>query len=351
MIWQETTNGEGEVYFTDTLNGNRVNYFTNEIAEIERLISNYNYEPSFANKTYNTYTRRQLYLGATEEMLKHYKVTSDDIMIDGSTVVVKTLQEAGEFEYELVRTDTNYNKPIIFYQSNNSQNLMETGDLGTKRIKFKVIVKNPTITINKVDKDTLEAIPQGEASLDGAVYEIYQNKTRIGKITIENGKGTLKTSRVGKFTIKEVIPGNGYTLDPNTYEFTITDDDLNQEITLSNKVIEKKVKIIKKYGEENNFIGEENIEFGIYNKNSELVDTIITNSDGEAYIVLPYGEYEIIQLTTTDGYTMVEPLTIIVEDTDDITIELKDYKIPVPDTKSNISFINLLFRFIYILIC
>ena len=46
LIWQ-TSYPEGKYYFTDTLNGNKIEQFTNEINEIENLISNHYKKPSF----------------------------------------------------------------------------------------------------------------------------------------------------------------------------------------------------------------------------------------------------------------------------------------------------------------
>lgn len=351
MIWQETANGEGEVYFTDTLNGNRVNYYDNEINEIESLIDNYNKNPVENNEIFNIYKGNTLYIGASKDVLKHYTSSSPDIKLD-INIRTKQYTEVGEYNYELIRNEYSYNKPIIFYQSNNSQSLMETGDLGTKTLKFKIIVRDATVTINKIDKDTLEAKSQGEASLDGAIYEIYNwVGAKVGEITIKDGTGTISTGIIGEITIKEKSPGIGYTLDTNTYKITLTENNINQSITLSNKVIEKNVKIIKKYGQDDNFIGEENISFGIYNKNNELVNTITTDSNGEANITLPYGEYTIKQLNTTKGYSSVDPFTIIVDNELEEVIELKDYKIPVPNTKSLISILGLVFRFICILTC
>ena len=51
MIWQ-TSDPSGDYYFTDSLNGNRINPFQNEINEINNLINNYNTHPSFENNTF-----------------------------------------------------------------------------------------------------------------------------------------------------------------------------------------------------------------------------------------------------------------------------------------------------------
>ena len=47
MIWR-TTNPESDIYFTDTLNGSRVNKFDGEIAELESLVSNHYKRPSLS---------------------------------------------------------------------------------------------------------------------------------------------------------------------------------------------------------------------------------------------------------------------------------------------------------------
>ena len=64
----------------------------------------------------------------------------------------------------------------------------------------------------------------------------------------------------------------------------------------------------------------------------QLVTTISTDENGEAIISLPYGKYTFIQKNSTSGYNKVEPFTINVNDTEEEIIELKDYKIPVPNT-------------------
>ena len=46
MIWR-TTNPESDIYFTNTLNGNRISQFDSEIAEMERLVANHYKTPQF----------------------------------------------------------------------------------------------------------------------------------------------------------------------------------------------------------------------------------------------------------------------------------------------------------------
>ena len=49
---------------------------------------------------------------------------------------------------------------------------------------------------------------------------------------------------------------------------------------------------------------------------------------------MPYGNYTIVQLTTTEGYDTIEPFNIIVENETELTYNLVNRKIQVPNTSS-----------------
>ena len=115
-------------------------------------------------------------------------------------------------------------------------------------------------------------------------------------------------------------------------EVKITIDNPKPQVNFYNKVIEKKITIKKQFGEENDMSPEKNIDFEIYDKNNKLVKTISTDDEGKVTVTLPYGTYKVIQKNSTNGYQKVEPFTITVDKNDEETIELKDYKIPVPNT-------------------
>ena len=77
---------------------------------------------------------------------------------------------------------------------------------------------------------------------------------------------------------------------------------------------------------------------------NNLIRTISTNDEGICEIELPYGKYTIKQKNTTEGYSKIEPFTIIVDNSVNDVITLKDYKIPVPDTHTSI--FNNIYKFI-----
>ena len=157
----------------------------------------------------------------------------------------------------------------------------------------------------------------------------------IDDFVVKSNKIKIENIDFGKYYLKEKEPGKGYTLDETIYEINITETNPKQSIDIYNKIIEKNITIIKKYGDNINLNAEKNIDFEIYDINDNLISTISTNENGEASIILPYGKYKFVQVNSTPGYKKVESFIIDVSNTEDEVIELKDYKIPVPNTHTN----------------
>lgn len=331
MIWKESS--PGDYYFTDSLNGNRINIFQNEMNEINNLIDNYNKLPSFSNKEYILISGNELILEDTNNVLNNYKI--DNLEINNNKVIIKENKE-GTYQYNLIREDNKYNKPYIFFQSSTSQDLIETGNIQNINTSFKVSVIKTEIELTKLDKDTHSIIPKGEAKLDGAIYTLYnENNEVIKELEIINNQSIISSIPLGKYYLKETKSGTGYLLDNNIYEVELTKDNSKRQVIVENKVIEKNITIEKKYGDTNILKGEKDISFDVYNSNYEKISTITTNSLGIAEITLPYGEYTLKQINTTKGYKKVDDITIKVDNTDPEIIELRDLKIEVPNTHTN----------------
>lgn len=329
MIWQESANGD--YYFTNKLNGDRIIIFQSSINEINKLIDNYNKMPSFDDE-YTLISGNELIL---EKDLNNITVTGDNFRIEDNKLIINPTIE-GEYTYNLVKNDDFYNKPYIFYQSNSSQNLIETGNIPSLSTSFKVKVIKTEIELTKIDKDTKSILPQGEASLDGAVYSLYNdNNELIKELLIEHNQSIINNLPLGKYYLKETQTGTGYLLDNNTYEIDITNEKSKHQVIVENEVIKKIITIEKKYGDTASLKGEKNISFEIYNSKNERISTITTNDLGIAEITLPYGEYTLKQINTTEGYKKVSDITIKVDNTFNEVIELKDLKIEVPNTSTN----------------
>lgn len=334
MIWQ-TAEPNGNFYFTDGLNGPRIEPYNQEINEMNTLITNYKKETSLNNKTYTLVEGEKLSIEDSNQVLSNYKSNNPNFIIQGNKLISDNLIE-GEYTIDLIKEEKKHNKPLVFYQSKNSQALMQTGDLKDKKESLKVNVIKTKIEITKIDKDNQSTSPNGEGSLIGTVYSLLdKNNTEIATITInENSIGKLENIPFGIYYLQEKHPGKGYHLDTKKYKLEITDKNPKIYITLENEIIKKKIIIYKTYGE-NNKIPEANITFAIYNNENKKVATITTDKNGKAEIILPYGNYKIVQENTTDGYHKVNDIEITITDTKDEIFNLVDYKIKVPNTKTN----------------
>lgn len=307
-------------------------------------------KPSFTEKTHYIIEGNNLILTDKNNVLNQYKTKTHQIY--NNELHLNNLKK-GTHHIKLTKEYTRYNHPILFYQSPNSQNLVKIGNLENEETNLEIQVINSNIQINKIDSENKNIYPQGDSSLNNAIFGLYdENLNLLNEYTIINNKINIENINFGKYYLKEIKPGIGYNLNPKTYEINITENNYNHSLTIENQVIKKKIIIKKTYGENNNLNNESNIEFEVYNNNEKLINTIKTNEQGIAEITLPYGKYKIKQLNTTTGYQKIEPFFIEVKDNIEETIELTDYKIPVPNTEKNkINFLKILKSILICILC
>lgn len=358
MIWR-TTNPESDIYFTDTLNGNRISRFDGEIAELESLVSNHYKIPSFeSNITLPIGQTKQL--NDSNNVLSNFSIkdtTNVIASINGNTLSI-TANGIGEGKVTFEKKATKYEIPPIVYFSDHSQNVMSVGNYDPVRTKFTLKVIGGKVTPNKIDVETQNNIPQGEAKLGGAVYGIYKiDGTRIGSVTTkDDGTNTSDyLPEIGRFYLLEEQPSEGYLLDSNKYYFEITEDNLNPTVQVFEQVIKRDFEFVKVYASEKTQIMEPEvgIKFGVYNNKGEMVKEITTDNQGVFKFTLPFGHYTIKQLTTTKGHEKIEDFTIEVKTTGEvvkkvisnapITAKLRVVKIDA-ETKEVIKRSNIKFK-------
>ena len=153
---------------------------------------------------------------------------------------------------------------------------------------------NATINLVKEDKDTGNR-PQGEATLEGAVYGLYaaedimdpsydgtvihKKDSLIGQITTDkNASGTIENLYLGEYYWQEISPSEGYELDETKYPFTASYKDQNT-ITVT---VDKTVK--------------ETIRTGEFDLIKVITDgsqsEIMTNEKGAEFVVVLLKDYE-----------------------------------------------------------
>ena len=347
LIWRESTSS-GAFYFTDTLNGNKVDIFQDEINEIYNLVNEHEKIPSIAGKTFNL-KKGENYIYDENDSLKYFKNVDGVLNIDGNKLNISNLEE-GSYTFTFER-DNGYNDdPAIFYYSPNSQNIMTSGYIDKDKFNITINIFDTEVNINKIDQDTGTNRSSGNGRLCEAKFNLYDSDSNlITELELdENCNVKVKNLDLGKYYIKETKAGEGYLIDDNTYEIDLTLDNTKINLQLSNKIIEKDIVLHKEYGTNTDKSDEKDVIFDIYS-GENYIDTIVTNDIGVAEVKLPYGEYEFRQVTSKEGYKHVDNFNIKVEDDKPETFELLDYKINVPDTRDNSSTTSILQFILFIL--
>ncbi len=141
------------------------------------------------------------------------------------------------------------------------------------------ILKKFRVNVTKTDKETGE--PQGDATLAGAVYGIYDGDTLIDTYTTDSeGKFTTKYYICGNnWSVREITPSEGYLLDETVHHVGAEPENYTIELnTTSNdvqeQVIKGRISIIKHTDDGSTQIEtpEEGAEFQVYLKRSGSFD-------------------------------------------------------------------------------
>lgn len=165
------------------------------------------------------------------------------------------------------------------------------------------------VNLVKEDSET-RTTPQGDASLNGAVYRITDSVGTVKDVTIENNKATAKDLLIGEVTIQEIKAPIGYQLDPTIYTATLdynaTTGKIEVTRTVKENVIKGNVMIMKFFAvnEGSSMLKpEKGAGFSISLKSTgEVKQVQITGEDGIInFKDLPYGTYVVKQTMAPEG--------------------------------------------------
>lgn len=165
------------------------------------------------------------------------------------------------------------------------------------------------VNLVKEDSET-GTTPQGDASLNGAVYRITDSVGTVKDVTIENNKATAKDLLIGEVTIQEIKAPIGYQLDPTIYTATLdynaTTGKIEVTRTVKENVIKGNVMIMKFFAvnEGSSMLKpEKGAGFSIYLKSTgELKQYQLTGDDGIInFKDLPFGTYTVKQTVAPEG--------------------------------------------------
>ena len=195
---------------------------------------------------------------------------------------------------------------------------------------FDNVLKKWNLTVTKTDAETKSA--QGDATLAGAVYGIYNNGKVVDKYTTDkNGSFTTSYYVCGdNWTLKEIEPSEGYLLDETEYhigaeakKYTLENNSISMSVT--EDILKGKIAIIKHTDDGSTKIEtpEKGAEFQVYLKSagsySKAKDTerdILTCDEyGFAETKnLPYGTYTVHQTKGWNGTEFISDFDVFVNE-------------------------------------
>lgn len=317
MIWK-VTSPDSNIFFTDKLNGNKIIKYEQEINEINELVMNHPTLPSFNNANYEIRNNELITITDTNNVLDKFDImsSSDLTVTQQENTYTLSKKYTGTSQIFLANKDKLYNTSPIVYVDSESQNLLAPGKYYPIYSILNITMKEANIIVTKLDEDTKQNHPQGDAKLSGSTFELLDNNNKVIDKQIIKNDGTLTFFKVGygTYTIREVKAGEGYKLNNN--EITIEVDQEVENITFTNEVVKNTIRFQKyiKNPITNETKIEANAKFSIYNNSNTKVITFETDENGKYQLELPYGTYTVKQESGIKNHLYIKDFKIIVSE-------------------------------------
>lgn len=317
VIANATTNENGEATFPSLYQGN---YILKEIATNDNyILSNAEFD---VNVEFNKTTTKTITNEHKKGDLTVYKVDKDNnrIALGGVTFdlyseefdkVIGTYvtDENGEIHVKDLRTG---NYKWQEKETNKWYNLAEdtTTEVVWDKDTANTIeneLKKGQIRVIKVDLDN------NEVKLEGVEFEVLDKDGNVLEkiITDENGEALTKRYPIREFselTLREIKTQEDYVLNEEPQTIELTEDEITN-IEFTNERIKGFVEITKVDSKDKDK-KLEGAEFGLYNENDELIDTLITDENGKATSAeLVKGKYYLKELDTGSVYYLLNENT------------------------------------------
>lgn len=338
LIWKEVS-PKADIYFTDKLNGKKISKYEDEIKEIKNDVLKHDIKPNFVKDYVVNYKDNLIIdsLNSEYEIVTDYKYNITDKM------EILNIVDDGEIK---VRKKSNYYKnKVAIFDSTNSQDLIRPGNVNNLEYSFKVKVNKGRITLDIRDDHSVYTI---ESSFKNTCYEIKSNDEVIDKVCTGEEPLIYRTLYLpyGEYKVYQVSNGIGYKKDKELYSVKISNDNNEPELILYNKLIRNDLDIIKYACYYDECEVEEGAIFRVLDIKGNVVEDIVSLSNGFANIELGYGSYQVKQIKGLTNYTFSGPFNFkIVDEITEHKKELYNYFIDedIPDTKVDVSFWDLLF--------
>ena len=285
MIWK-TLEDNSNIYFTDTLNGNKINKYNSEIEEINNLIINHKKDPKLDQTFFNKYIDNN-------NVLNDYEISNIDNNIniskeDNSLIINNSLGK--NINLKLLKKDKYYQTEPVVYINKNSQNLLLPGSYPPVEKNINLTISTTKLTIYKIGEVGGDYTLKSEASLTGTTFYLYDSNHKFMKELIldDNNQIILNDIGYGTYYLKEIKSGVGYILDNEEAKININMH--TRSFFIANQVIKNKIVINKYLKKLDGTIEKEDGEFIIQNLSNN--ESITFKTDNGMYeLELPYGNY------------------------------------------------------------
>lgn len=320
VVANATTNENGEASFSGL---NQDGYVLKEIATNQNYILNEKEIP--IDVMYNETSNLTITNDHKRGDLTVYKVDKDNHKIAIGNVEFQLYSEEfqkvigtyftdvnGQIKIENLRTG---NYKLIEKSTNKWYNLAKDTD-----IKVEWNEENPVTVENELKKGQVRIIKvdldNKEVKLEGVEFEVLDENNKVLEKVITNENGEALTSKYpirdySKLKIRESKTKETYVLSDKVETITLREDQI-ENITFQNEKKKGQIKVIK-VDLDNKEVKIPGVEFKVYDESNKVVDTLITDSKGEATSIrLPIDQQYKVQETKTGKWYVLndKPQTV-----------------------------------------
>ena len=304
-------------------------------------VEEYQKEVSFHNAVYDIDVDETITINDSNGVLWGMDIVSTDGLkasIDGNALTVTGTVEANDTAIIKLKKPI-YNEGINFVVRNGSSqavSILRTKEANTYWLTFHVN-KYFDVDLYKVDSDLESFTPQGDASLMGAEYGLFNTHDELIESKVFDSSGVITFNQLSinqQYYIKEIKAPEGYMLSEEIIHINpllLPDDiqiggDKQWNVTVKEEVMKQAFSIIKV---SSNGVSEEiptlqGVEFTV-KLESEVTnvgweeakeyDVLVTDNKGFAVSKeLPYGTYIVRETKSPDNVQVARDFTVIVDE-------------------------------------
>ena len=321
MLWDTIIGiGDNTKFTTARYGAGTVVDISAERAEINRLIAHHYDRPSFNAGVYKLQVGETLTLTDTNNVLQNFdiNVSGAEYSVDGNTLTIKPTTN-GTINLSMTKQQP-YSSSYKIFAEEGKQNMLVPGTVDPVVAGIRINSYYTPVTVLKKDSETKTNTPQGQATLKGATYGVYEKETgkQITTITTDEN-GFAKSDAVlsyNQYYLQEIDASTGYLLDNTKYEFDVRGKE-SESVEVFETVVKNYISILKQYefvdGQTTFLNAEKGITFEIYYPNGEKFDEITTDKNGYATLNIPYGVWKFHQVNSTTGYEKIYDFYITID--------------------------------------